>query len=241
MRIIISFVFILTPFASSAQELLPTSTRGQIYKHSYYSLSYSEADEQAEWVYYVLTPELIRGKQSRTDDYRADSLISTISAQLEDYRSSGYDRGHLCPAADMKINRKAMSETFYLSNCSPQDREFNAGIWNTLEEQVRRWAISFGKLYVVTGGVLKHNKGKIGANGVSIPKYYYKVVYDPRKQKMIAFIMPNENSMKPLQEFVVSVDSLEGMTGIDFFHSLPDTLESELERQKELTWWFDVK
>jgi endonuclease G len=231
---ILSVLLILSSYASSAQDLLPTSTTGQVYRHTYFTLSYSESDEQAEWVYYVLTPDLIRGKQSRTDDYRPDSLISTFSAQLEDYRGSGYDRGHLCPAGDMKLNYKSMSETFYLSNMSPQDREFNAGIWNSLEEQVRRWAISSGKLYVVTGGVLKQINGKIGRNGVSVPKYFYKVVYDPRNQKMIAFIIPNENSMKPLQEFVVSVDSLEGMTGIDFFPGLPDSTESRMENQKKL-------
>jgi endonuclease G len=160
-------VFLSISFASSAKELLPALATGQIYRYTYYTLSYSEPNEQAEWVYYVLTPDLIRGKQSRTDDYRPDTLISTISAQLEDYRGSGYDRGHLCPAADMKINLKAMSETFYLSNCSPQDRDFNAGIWNTLEEQVRKWALQSGRLHVVTGGVLTSIKGKIGKNGVS--------------------------------------------------------------------------
>jgi endonuclease G, mitochondrial len=225
-------------FASSAQELLPASTTGQIYRHTYYALSYSEPDEQAEWVYYVLTPELIRGKQSRTDDYRPDSTITTVSAQLEDYRGSGYDRGHLCPAGDMKINMKAMSETFYLSNCSPQDRDFNAGIWNDLENKVRSYALASGRLYVVTGGVLMSNKGKIGRNKVSVPKYFYKVLFDPRGQgKMIAFLMPNENSTKPLQQFVVSVDSLESLTGIDFFPGLADSIENQLECQKNLNVW----
>jgi len=79
---------------------------------------------------------MLKGKQSRTDDYRPDSLVSTISAQLEDYRNSGYDRGHLCNAGDMKLNHTSITESFLLSNISPQDRDFNAGIWNTLEEQV---------------------------------------------------------------------------------------------------------
>lgn len=225
-------------FASSAQELLPTSITGQVIRHTYFTLSYSEADEQPEWVYYELTPDLIRGKQSRTDDYRPDSLISTTSAQLEDYRGSGYDRGHLCPAGDMKLNLKAMSESFLLSNMSPQDRDFNAGIWNQLEEQVRRWALSSGRLYVVTAGVLKQNKGKIGKNGVTVPKYFYKVIYDPRGQgNMIAFLLPNENSQKPLESFIVTVDSIESITGIDFFPELQDSLEKRLERSKDLYVW----
>jgi endonuclease G len=231
-------IFFSTSFASTAQELLPTSTTHQIVSHSFYTLSYSEKDEQAEWVYYILTTEMLKGKQPRTDDYRPDSTITTISAQLEDYRSSGYDRGHLCPAGDMKLNKTAMSESFYLSNCSPQDRDFNAGIWNDLENLVRSWALTSGRLYVVTAGVLTSTKGKIGSNGVTVPKYYYKVIYDPRGQgKMIAFLLPNENSTKPLQQFVVSVDSLESLTGIDFFPGLPDSIESLLESQRDLYGW----
>jgi endonuclease G len=181
---------------------------------------------------------MLKGKQQRTDDYRPDSLISNVSAQLEDYRGSGYDRGHLCPAGDMKLNYASMSESFLLSNCSPQDKDFNAGIWNDLENKVRQWALSTGRLYVITAGVLTQNKGKIGSNGVSIPKYFYKVIYDPRGQgNMIAFLLPNENSIKPLKDFVVSVDSLESLTGIDFFPALQDSIENRLENRKNLTGW----
>jgi endonuclease G len=231
-------ILLCISITSSAQEFLPTSTTGQIVKHTYYTLSYSEKDEQPEWVYYELTPALIRGKQARTDDYRPDTLVSTISAQLEDYRGSGYDRGHLCPAGDMKLNLTSMSETFYLSNMSPQKKEFNDGIWNDLENKIRQWALASDKIYVVTGGVLTSNKGKIGLDGVTIPKYFYKIIYDPKGQgKMIAFLIPNEKSTKPLQTYVVSVDSVESLTGIDFFPELPDSIESHLERKMDLTGW----
>jgi endonuclease G len=227
---------------SSAQELLPASTTHKIVRHTFYTLSYSEPDEQAEWVYYELTADMLKGKQPRTDDYRPDSLVSTISAQLEDFRGSGYDRGHLCPAGDMKINLTAMTESFYLSNMSPQKKEFNDGIWNDLENKVRSWALTKGKLYIVTGGVLTSNKGKIGHDGVTIPKYFYKVIYDPIGQgKMIAFLIPNEKSTKSLQTFVVSVDSVETLTGIDFFPELPDTLEYLLKRTKDISGWYFSK
>jgi endonuclease G, mitochondrial len=225
-------------FASTAQELLPSSTTSQIYEHTYYTFSYSEKDEQAEWVYYELTPEMLKGKQARTDDYRPDSTITTVSAQLEDYRGSGYDRGHLCPAGDMKLNYTSMTESFYLSNCSPQDRDFNAGIWNDLENKVRSWALASGRLYVVTAGVSTSNKGKIGSNGVTVPKYFYKVLYDPINEKMIAFLLSNENSTKPLQQFVISADSLENLTGIDFFPGLPDSIENPMERNIDSSVWF---
>jgi endonuclease G len=234
-------VHILILFLSiglSAQELLPTSTTCQIVKHTYYTLSYCEKNKQPEWVYYEFTSEMVKGRQPRTDDYRPDEKVSSVSAQLEDYRHSGYDRGHLCPAGDMKLNLTSMSESFYMSNMSPQVKEFNDGIWNTLEERVRIWALIYGRIYVVTGGVLTSNKGNIGPDRVSIPKYFYKVIYDPRKQgKMIAFLIPNEKSEKPLQNYVVTVDSLESLTGIDFFPELPDSIENHLESSKELSSW----
>src|SRR5450759_2345792 len=223
---------------SFAQELLPTSTTGQIVKHTYYTLSYSEPNEQAELVYYELTPAFVNGSQPRKDEFRPDPMVSTGSAQLSDYRGSGYDRGHLCPAADMKLNATSMSETFFLSNMSPQDPSFNRGIWESLEATVRSWAITEGMIYVVTGGVLTSNKGKIGSDGVSIPKYFYKVIYDPRGQgRMIAFLIPNEKSEKPLQNYVVTVDSLESLTGIDFFQELPDSIENRLESTKDVSSW----
>lgn len=169
---ILTFLILIlcTSIASSAQQLLPTSTLGQIVKHTYYTLSYCEKDEQPEWVYYELTSEMVKGRQPRTDDYRTDEKVSSVSAQLEDYKHSGYDRGHLCPAGDMKLNLTSMSESFYLSNMSPQKKDFNAGIWNTLEDRVRKWALTSERIYVVTGGVLTSNKGKIGSNGVQHTK-----------------------------------------------------------------------
>jgi endonuclease G len=117
-------------------DLLPKSTTGQIITHKYYTLSYSENDEQPYWVAYLLTSSMVNGNTKRTEDFRKDPLVSTGSAELSDYRRSDYDRGHLCPAGDMTINSEAMSETFYLSNMSPQAPSFNRGIWQQLEAKV---------------------------------------------------------------------------------------------------------
>ena len=231
-------LFLCLSIASAAQELLPTSTTHKIVRHTYYTLSYSEPNEQAEWVYYELTPAYVNGSQPRKDEFRPDPMVSTGSAQLSDYRGSGYDRGHLCPAADMKLNATSMSETFFLSNMSPQEPAFNRGIWESLEATVRRWAITEGKIYVVTGGVLTSNKGKIGASGVTVPKYYYKVIYAPNGNgKMIALVLPNEKGIKQLPEYVVSVDSVENLTGIDFFPTLPDSIENALESHSDASLW----
>ncbi len=213
---------------------LPTSSTGAIVQHKYYTLSYNERHEQAEWVAYVLTRERLQMEwQDRPDLFEADPKVRSGSASLSDYRGSGYDRGHLVPAADMAFNTTAITETFYLSNISPQARDFNKGIWKELEELTRDWAIKFKKLYVVTGPILKDGgKGKIGNNEVTVPSAFYKVLLDlsDPDQKAIAFIVPNEVSYDPLFKYAVSVDEVEKQTGINFF---PELMTRELERELE--------
>lgn len=221
--------------------LLPKSS-GEIVKHTYYTLCYSEEHEQALWVYYILSPSFITNDAvERVDNFRADPKVQTGSATPEDYKSSGYDRGHLCPAADMKLNNNAMSETFYMSNMSPQSPYFNRGIWKQLEAQVRSWGLREKKLHVVTGPIFKDNKGNIGKNRVTIPGYYYKVIYDPTDApKMIAFLLPNEKSALQIEPFVVSVDSVEQLTQIDFFPELADSIETLLEKKSDFFLWDNV-
>lgn len=218
------------------QDLFPTSSTGEIVEHTYFTISYCKKNLQAEWVYYVLTPEFVKGSVARTNDFRPDSNVS-VTAHLSDYKGSGYDRGHLCPAADMKLNHTSMSETFYLSNMSPQHPSFNRGIWGNLEAVVRTWAVNLGEIYVVTGGVLTSNIEHIGENKVTVPKYYYKVIFDPAEPKMIGFILPNEKGTLPLKEYVVTVDSVEMLTGINFFYTLPDSLQTVLESQSDPSLW----
>lgn len=121
-------------------DLRPAS-KTPVVKHTYYSLEYSETHEQALWVYYTLTPNYINGTAKRKDNFKSDPRIATGSAALSDYKGSGYDRGHLCPAAAMKINQSAMDDSFYMSNMSPQEPSFNRGRWKQLEEQVRNWVL----------------------------------------------------------------------------------------------------
>lgn len=220
-------------------DFYPKGQTHQIIKHKYYSLSYSEPDEQAEWVAYILTSKMASGLVARTDDYREDPLITTASAALSDYAGSGYDRGHLCPAEDMSFTKEAMSETFYLSNMSPQDPSFNRGIWSSLEARVRSWSNDNDSLFIITGPVLTSNNGFIGTNKVTVPKYYYKVVLENCRPtfKMIAFLLPNEKGTGSLGSYVVTTDSVEKITGIDFFPNLPDNIETVLESKRNIEDW----
>ncbi|MGV8828245.1 MAG: DNA/RNA non-specific endonuclease [Breznakibacter sp.] len=235
-KIILCFYVLLIHMGLVAQDYYPKSG-GEFIKHSYFSLSYSEDNEQAEWVYYELYPALITGSMERSDNFRPDPKVSTGSSQLNDYKGSGYDRGHLCPAGSMKINSTAMSESFYLSNMSPQEASFNRGIWKRLEDTVREWAINEDKIYVVTGPVFKNNKGSIGANKVTVPGWYYKIVYVASKDKMVGFLLPNEKGTMDLPHYCITVDSLESLTGIDFFHQLEDSIETKLESSTDIKSW----
>ena len=237
-RLLLLQLIFLPIFLFGQCDLLPTSTTHEIVKHTYYTLSYSKKNEQAEWVAYLLTRSMLTGQSERGNNFRPDPSVPSGSAQLSDYNKSGFDRGHLCPAGDMTFNAQAMSETFYLSNMSPQVPAFNRGIWKSLESLVREWAEEEDSIYIVTGGILSNPEGSIGKNRVTVPKSYYKVIYDlTGEKKMIAFILPNEKGVKQLSDYVVTVDDVERQTGIDFFPCLPDSLENSLEKTSDISKW----
>ena len=217
------------------KEFKPTNN-GELVQHTHYSLSYSEQHEQAEWVFYTIKKERILGLVNKSNNFRRDKLITTKSASLDDYSSTGYDKGHLAPAEDFSFSSSAMSESFYMSNISPQHPSFNRGIWGSLESLIRKWGAN-STLYVVTGPVFGSCNSTIGLNNVCIPESYYKVIYDPSAKKMIAFILPNEKGTKSLKEYVCTVDYLQRVTNIDFFPILEDKLEGKLESARHTLKW----
>ena len=205
-----------------------------------YALGYIEYHEQPAWVIYIMTQtEATTKVAKRTNKFRSDPEIPTGSATTADYRRSGYDRGHLAPAADMAFSVQTMADSFFMSNMSPQKPAFNRGIWKRLEEQVRQIAIREKAIYVVTGPILPKKKTvTIGANQVTVPTHYYKVIFDltpPRK--MIGFILPNEGSDRPLEDFAVMVDVVEQATGLDFFSALPKAVQERLESTISVSAW----
>lgn len=243
-RLSITIALLLAGLLLHAQQLeLPAISPGdQVIYHTHYTLSYDEAHEQAEWVAYELTRPEVDGSFDRTDNFRRDTSVQTGSAGLDDYRGSGYDRGHLAPAADMAFDAQAMSESFYFSNMSPQDPSFNRGIWKLLEGLVRDWAVNEGSIYVVTGPIFGQDQPTIGPNQVTVPEGYYKAILyylpsQPAEAKAIGFILPNERGMYDIKAYAVSIDQIEIATGIDFYHALPDTSEEDLEATYDLSLW----
>ncbi|WP_394750277.1 DNA/RNA non-specific endonuclease [Spongiimicrobium salis] len=220
-------------------KFIPSTRSGTIVHHQYFSLSYAERYEQAEWVAYKLTKEQLTYDDRKRPYFIEDPKVSSKSADWRNYRGSGYDRGHLCPAGDRRFSDYAYKETFYTSNISPQKNDFNAGIWNRLEQKVRYWAKRYKTVYVITGGVLEKGLPSIGEEDVAVPQRYYKILVKEDKGHIdvLAFLFPHKESTKPLQEFVVPVHRLEGLTGIDFFEAMPDHLQETLEKQSRIGSW----
>ncbi|NHN26668.1 DNA/RNA non-specific endonuclease [Flavobacterium jejuense] len=216
---------------------LPSNTTGAVYKKRTYALSYSEEYEQAEWVAYVLKSSDIKEVDFKRPYFEIDTDILTGAAHWRNYKKSGYNKGHLCPAGDRRSNLKDYEETFLTSNISPQKYDFNAGIWNRLEQKVRYWAKKQDSIYVVSGGVLTDDLETIGFENVAVPKYFYKILLSNDHKKMIGFLVPHQKSDKPLYSFITSVDEIEKMTDIDFFPSLDDDLENRLESNINYDNW----
>lgn len=223
----------------AASGFLPSSTTGEIVEHSYYTLSYSEPHEQAEWVAYTLKQEHLTYDDRERPYFIEDPKVRTKSADWRNYRGSGYDRGHLCPAGDRRFSEQAYNETFYTSNISPQDRDFNAGVWNRLEQKVRYWCKKYGDLMVITGGVLENDLLEIGDEDVDVPKSYYKIVMrgKAKEARALGFLIPAKESQQPLEQFLVPIDEIEKRTGIDFFEKQTKDWQSNIESEVKVRGW----
>lgn len=215
---------------------------GFLVYHSAMALFYIDRWGQSKWVVHMILPDIAIGVETRTNDFRRDSLIPLEMPDKIDYFNSGYDRGHLAPSADFRWSRRALSESYFYSNMSPQKPEFNRGKWSQVEDFLRQYVIYTGHpIFVVTGGLLHDSIQKtIGVNKkIKVPPYFYKIALDMQASppRAIAFWMLNGTNTKPIINYVVSIDEVEQKTGIDFFYLLPDTLENRVEAMKDVALW----
>lgn len=244
----------LNKITNAERELRPVLQfpyASQVIEHLGYVVSYNADYKVPNWVLYEFTLGETLARLKRSDNFDVDPQVPAKDmAQLEDYRHSGYDRGHMCTSDHLGWSREAQEESFYLSNMCPQDHDFNAGIWLDLEHKIRRWAERDSAITIVCGPVLPRTAAeakamkKIGKGHVLVPEQFYKVILAPyaAKPRAIAFLMPNHNETvnvqnRRLREYVVTVDSIEALTGIDFFPALPDKIEKEVEATYNLKDW----
>ena len=214
---------------------MPKGKQGQVIQRTGYTLAYDKKTKTPQWVAWELTKEETKGNHERTDKFLPDPNVEGAKVVTTDYTGSGYDRGHMAPAGDMKWSKKAMEESFYMSNICPQIHHLNTGDWNELEANTRKWARRYGSVYVTCGPIYNGSRRTqyIGKNRVKVPDAFFKVILiqSPKKTCALGFFFENEAGQRPLNEYLVSVDYLEQTTGIDFFPSLPDELENTLEAE----------
>ena len=182
----------------------------QIIHHTGYSVSYNENLRLPNWVAYELTRQETQGNAKRTDRFITDPSVKGIIATNADYARSGYDKGHMAPAADMKWSNTAMKESFYFSNMCPQHPELNRRKWKDLEEKIRDWAITDSAIIIICGPIIEKTPQKIGKNKVTVPQKFFKVILSPftTSPKTIGFLFKNGRSVSPLATYAVSVDSI---------------------------------
>ena len=215
--------------------VISNGKQGQILQRTGYTLSYDSKNKTPQWVAWELTKEETRGKEERSTEFLPDPDVIGSQVVTYDYSHSGYDRGHMAPAGDMKWNKQAMQESFYMSNICPQDHNLNTEDWNDLEMKAREWARRYGKVYIVCGPIYNGTRNEyIGEHRVKVPDAFFKVILinNDNKQYALGFLFENEAGERPLEEYLTSVDDIEKLTGMDFFSLLPDEIEERLENEK---------
>ncbi len=225
---------------------LPESTKKgipeQVVEHVGYTVSYNSDWRIPNWVAYELTAEEVQGVEPRGNDFVPDPDIIG-SPSTDDYKNSGYDRGHMAPAADMKWSKQAMTESFYTSNICPQNQNLNKGDWKDLEEHVRNMATKYDHIYIACGPIVSAKPKTIGQysciDRIAVPDAFFKAILRPKDESWSAlgFMMPNQAGHNELSSYAMSIEELEMIIDMDLFYNLPDDIEEHVERTFNLTDW----
>lgn len=233
-----------TPIPASADYEIPLCTAGQQEQriaHIGYQVSYNSDWHLPNWVAYQLTAEEVAGEEARSNKFLPDPLVDGDPVLTSDYTHFGFDRGHMAPAADMKWSPQAMRESFYMTNICPQNHSNNAGDWKDLEELVRDLATTYGNIYLACGPVVSDTSNTIGTiRRIVVPESFYKVLLRQKADgswTSIGFVMPNAAGNRPLMTYMLPVDSVENMVGVDFFPLLPDSIENAVESDYTISDW----
>lgn len=249
MKHFLSAFLFLSHFVSaqtySLNKVTPAHTSEIVFvKHAFYEIGFNTKYHLPAWTFYALTKEhLTLANLERKGSFVKDPLLNSIQAKSNDYAASGFDKGHLVPCEDMSFTETAMQETFYYSNCVPQTTELNRGEWKMLEELSRQWGKEYGKVIVISGPVFENAMRTMGKDKIPIPNFFYKIIvrHESQTYKAIGFLMPNSSTaLNSLPNYVCNVDSIEKITGLNFFSDLPDSLEAQFESvHNTKDWDFD--
>lgn len=230
-----------TAAAELQKVALPEGTQSVIVEYPGFTVSFNPEHHLANYVAWELTPAELNKAAERSNKFVEDPSVSG-SATPDDYRHSGFDRGHLAPAGDMAYSNDAMLASFKMPNITPQHPMLNQRAWRVLEENCRRWAAIDSSLIIICGPVLTDKITQtIGTTGVSVPQRFFKVILAPHANppRAIGFIMPNSYVEGGMARTAVSVDQVEAITGMDFFSALPDSLENAIEADTHFAKWLN--
>ncbi|MCM1449029.1 MAG: DNA/RNA non-specific endonuclease [Clostridiales bacterium] len=211
----------------------------QIVRYTGMTISFNPSMHIPNWVAYELTADEADGNEPRAGKFMADPHVDGCASPA-DYRNTGFDRGHMAPAADMKWSSDAMRESFYMTNIAPQDNKLNRGAWSNLEDKCRQRARRDSTIIIISGPVLTDPvEMHIGETGVAVPQRFFKVILSPYSETpaAIGFIMPNAAVKGGMQPCAVTVDEVEAVTGHDFFSALPDDIEDKVESTVNFNRW----
>lgn len=213
----------------------------QIIEHFAYTVSYNHEWLIPNWVAYELTDREAYGELPRSKHFLPDPLVHGDPVVTKDYSNSGYDRGHMAPAGDMKWSEQAMRESFYMTNICPQNHSSNAGDWKDLEEFARDLARQYKSIYICCGPIVTDVSNTIGIQRhIVVPQFFYKVFLRQKSDgtwTSIGFVLPNTPGNRPLMTYMHSVDEVEQLTDIDFFYNLPDSVENIIEADFNIADW----
>lgn len=217
------------------------SKNDSLVRHFYYTLSFDTLLQQATWVSYTLLP-YDGEKEERAKSFKVDPLLTKWTNHAKEYAKSGFDRGHLAPAGDFTFSDTAMMETFYYSNMSPQLPEFNRGIWKKIESEIRLLSLESDSIWVTTGPLWISDSIKTMGK-IPIPTHFYKAICRFKSDQVSTFgyLLPHEGSTESTTFFQLSIDLLEEFTHLDFFNSLPVSLQITTESNPTTFFPFPVE
>lgn len=240
------FMLLILSVLNAQVDFTPAGKNGEVIKYREFTVCYAEEHEQPYWVAYELTQaDLVAPSRSRISRFIDDKNISTGSAIHDDYTNTGYDRGHLSRAEYNKVSPEAYRESYRMSNISPQiGRNFNqtGGDWYNLEQLEKSLAFGLDKVYSVSGPIFQDNLEVVGKkNFVTVPGYFYKAILSPDLAQAIGFILRHDDEdIDTMWEAAVTINELEGRTGIDFFALLDNKVERQIESTIDLDFWKDA-
>lgn len=207
---------------------VPKGVSNQVLNYKALRINFNPSWRIPNCVAYELTATMVSmseapGHENRKNyDFDKDPSVKSCPEKWE-YKKSGYSRGHMAPAMDMRWDPTAMKQSFYMTNICPQDMKLNNDHWRNLEEKIHRWAKRDKSIYIYTGPIVGKNPKKIGADkkNIVVPDAFFKVLYAPGQNRAIGFIYDNKPCPGSYRKYAVTVKEVERRTGLTFPSAIP--------------------